>query len=215
MAGEDNPPGAGSTSSQPTRFYAVRSGRVPGIYTDWTRAQEQIVGWTKPKHKLFSTRAEAQRFLDEEDPRAIGAPDSVDQEAELSTDVSAGAVADLPSKKSKKASNGTGKIKSVALEYNEEDYEPGTGPLPPGAEDGFDHNIILDPQSAQVIYKSQEQRQVTKRVRVGSSQTDTLRIHTDGSSLGNGKAGAFAGIGVYFGPGDERQVWHVQYTTHH
>ena len=128
----------------------------------------------------------------------------MDQDAELSTDVSAGVVADLPSKKPKKASNGIGKVKSIALEYNEEDYEPGTGPLPPGAEDGFDHNIILDPQSAQVIYKSQEQRQATKKVGVGSSQTDTLRIHTDGSSLGNGKAGAFAGIGVYFGPGDER-----------
>ena len=92
------------------------------------------------------------------------------------------------------------------MEYNEEDYEPGTGPLPPGAEDGFDPNIILDPQSAQVIYKSQEQRQIMKKVGVGSSQTDTLRIHTDGSSLGNGKAGAFAGIGVYFGPGDQRLV---------
>ncbi|KAL8794083.1 MAG: hypothetical protein Q9195_003383 [Heterodermia aff. obscurata] len=206
VAGEDNPPGAGSTSSLPTRFYAVRSGRVPGIYTDWTSAQEQIVGWTKPKHKLFSTRAEAQRFLDEEDPSAIGASDLGDQDAEFSTDVSAGAVAELPSKKPKKVTNGTGKVKSVAMEYNEEEYEPGTGPLPPGAEDGFDPNIILDPESAKVIYKTQEQRQITKKVGLGSSQTDTLRIHTDGSSLGNGKAGAFAGIGVYFGPGDERNL---------
>ena len=162
------------------------------------------MGWTKPKHKLFSTRAEAQRFLDEQDLSVVGASDPGDQDAELSTDVSTGVLADPASKKQKKATNGAGKVKSVALEYNEEDYEPGTGPLPPGAEDGFDPNIILDPQSAQVIYKSQEQRQMTKKVGLGSSQTDTLRIHTDGSSLGNGKAGAFAGIGVYFGPGDER-----------
>ena len=142
--------------------------------------------------------------MDEEDSGAIGASDPADQDAELSTDVSARVLADLPSKKLKKATNGTGKVRSVALEYNEEDYEPGTGPMPPGAEDGFDPNIILEPQSARVIYKSQEQRQMTKKMGVGSSQTDTLRIHTDGSSLGNGKAGAFAGIGVYFGPGDER-----------
>ena len=142
--------------------------------------------------------------MDDEDVSAIGAFDLADQDAELSTDVSAEVVTDLPSKKSKKVTNGTDKVKSVALEYNEEDYEPGTGPLPPGAEDGFDPNIILDPESAKVVYKTQEQRQIMKKVGVGSSQTETLRIHTDGSSLGNGKAGAFAGIGVYFGPGDER-----------
>jgi len=33
-----------------------------------------------------------------------------------------------------------------------------------------------------------------------------LIIHTDGSSLANGTAGARAGVGVYFGPGDPRNV---------
>lgn len=32
------------------------------------------------------------------------------------------------------------------------------------------------------------------------------RIYTDGSCLGNGKAGCFAGIGVFFGPDDPRNV---------
>ena len=33
---------------------------------------------------------------------------------------------------------------------------------------------------------------------------DHIRIYTDGSALGNGKAVAAAGIGVYFGPSDPR-----------
>ncbi|KAK5143037.1 hypothetical protein LTR04_002031 [Oleoguttula sp. CCFEE 6159] len=33
-----------------------------------------------------------------------------------------------------------------------------------------------------------------------------LRIYTDGSSLGNGQRGAVAGVGVYFGPKDSRNV---------
>ncbi|KAI5281880.1 hypothetical protein KEM52_003840, partial [Ascosphaera acerosa] len=37
-------------------------------------------------------------------------------------------------------------------------------------------------------------------------QDDILRIYTDGSSLANGKAGAVAGVGVFFGPGDARNV---------
>lgn len=178
---------------------------MPGIYTDWTSAQEQIVGWTKPKHKLFSTRAEAQRFLDEDDQRMTETSDAADTDAGGFTESSTGAVAQPPSKKPRKAAAaGTGRAKPVAVEYNEAEYEPGTGPLPPGAEDGFDPNITLDTTLGQVVYKTQEQRQATKAVGIGSSQTDTLRIHTDGSSLGNGKAGAFAGVGVYFGPGDER-----------
>lgn len=49
----------------------------------------------------------------------------------------------------------------------------------------------------------------TKRAKQGSitaptSSTVVLDIYTDGSSLGNGKNGASAGVGVFFGPGDKR-----------
>src|SRR5690606_36998807 len=35
-------------------------------------------------------------------------------------------------------------------------------------------------------------------------RADPLTIYTDGSALGNGKNGARAGVGVYFGPNDSR-----------
>jgi ribonuclease HI len=35
-------------------------------------------------------------------------------------------------------------------------------------------------------------------------EADVVRIFTDGSSLANGRAGATAGVGVFFGEGDER-----------
>lgn len=37
-----------------------------------------------------------------------------------------------------------------------------------------------------------------------SSKTKSIRVYTDGSSRGNGKLGAYAGVGVFFGDGDER-----------
>ncbi|KAH7005087.1 ribonuclease H-like domain-containing protein [Fusarium venenatum] len=37
-----------------------------------------------------------------------------------------------------------------------------------------------------------------------AEQQDTIRIYTDGSSLGNGQAGSRAGLGVFFGHDDER-----------
>lgn len=41
----------------------------------------------------------------------------------------------------------------------------------------------------------------------GGIKRDTVRVWTDGSSRGNGKAGAVAGYGVFFGDGDERYVF--------
>ena len=48
------------------RFYAVRKGRRPGIYSRWTGsggAQEQVEGFAGAKYRGFSTREEAEHFL--------------------------------------------------------------------------------------------------------------------------------------------------------
>ena len=211
LAGENPSHGGGSSSPPTTKFYAVKNGRHPGIYTDWPSAQEQITGWTKPKHRCFTTRVEAQRFLDGDEQKAFESSGASDADPLASVFYHASepptqtSVKPLVSKKAKRGVNGTSKAtKPVEPEYNETDYEPGTGPLPPGAEDGFDPNIILDGVTGEVVYKTLEQRQATKPQAAGDAQTGIIRIHTDGSSLGNGKAGAFAGVGVYFGPGDSR-----------
>ncbi|KAL8841790.1 MAG: hypothetical protein Q9170_000823 [Blastenia crenularia] len=213
LAGENLTTGGTSSSSLGGKFYAVKSGRVPGIYTDWPSAQEQITGWQKPKHRSFATRAEAQRFLDQDGPKIGDSPEATEVESTPSinqqpSENQSGSPARPPApKKAKKTLNGTSKsTKSAAVEYNEADHEPGTGPLPPGAEDGFDPNIMLDATSGKVVYKTLEQRQATKPNPTERTRSGTLRIHTDGSSLRNGATDAFAGVGVYFGPGDARNV---------
>lgn len=207
VAGENPVHGNNSGLSPSSKFYAVKKGRVPGIYTDWPSAQEQITGWQKPKHRCFTTRAEAQSFLEEDERRASDSP-AVEMDGVSVTHLAADVPIEpefqpLANKKAKKGAYGT---KTWVPEYNEADYEPGTAPLPPDTEDGFDSNIFLDAETGKMLYKTQEQRQVTKPRPSGVSQTEPIRIHTDGSSLGNGTAGAFAGIGVYFGPGDKRNV---------
>lgn len=210
LAGENPAQGGGLLSSPSPKYYAVKNGRIPGIYVDWPSAQEQITGWTKPRHKCFATRIEAQRFLDEDEPKTDSL-DIVHADNEVFTSFYGSEIFDetsakpLGSKKTKRASNGNNRdAKSAMMEYNERDYEPGTGPLLPGAEDGFDPNIILDPETGQIVYKTIEQRQATKPQGNSGAQTNMLRIHTDGSSLGNGSLGACAGVGVYFGPNDKR-----------
>ena len=184
----------GEDVSTSRKFYAVRSGKVPGIYTDWPSAQKQITGWTKPQHKCFSTRAEAQRFIDLQEAYTPGGSVSHLEGSEPTVK--------RPKKGTATANRGKYNV-TTSKEVETLQYEPGIN-LPPGAEDGFDPNIILEPSSGNVIIKTRGQRMATKLQSSGSAVNSILRVYTDGSSLRNGQPGAFAGVGVYFGPDDER-----------
>ncbi|KAK7515182.1 putative ribonuclease H [Phyllosticta citriasiana] len=179
-----------------TKFYAVQNGRVPGVYTDWASCQKQTVGFHGAKFKSFPTRAEAEAFGNGGKSTG-GAVKHVSVDADSPADGSDAASNKEPS--AKKQRKGDQPAEATG------DWEPGDGPLPEDAEDGFDSTITLDP-SGKVQYKTEEQKNAKKKVPTGDFKGGTLTIYTDGSSLGNGKKGAFAGVGVFFGPLDERNV---------
>lgn len=158
------------------RFYGIQRGRVPGVYTDWSKAQEQIRGFTRPRYRKFPTREEAEEFVRGGDAE------------------------------SKKHTGPQGIVGETPKDEDGVELAPGEGPLPPSAEDGFDPNVLLDPKTGKVVYKTPEQKASTKTQVAGIP--GMLRIYTDGSSLRNGTPLASAGVGVYFGPGDERFVLH-------
>ncbi|KAF2204342.1 ribonuclease H-like protein [Delitschia confertaspora ATCC 74209] len=200
-------PNSGKGSTQ--KYYAVQSGRVPGVYTDWPSAQAQITGWKGVKHKRFDTRAEAEAFV------AAGkgiAPmtgnstnvkdNDLESEASLSDARKGCKVSDSVSKKQKK---NDGSAVLILGDDLDKDVEPGTGLLPPDAEDGFDDRIILNPVDGTIEYKTEHQMNATKLQPTGEIKGPII-IYTDGSSRGNGKVGAVAGVGVYFGAGDDRNV---------
>ena len=45
------------------KFYAVASGRKPGIYTSWPEAEAQVKGFGGAKFKGFASRAEAETWM--------------------------------------------------------------------------------------------------------------------------------------------------------
>lgn len=47
----------------PKKYYAIASGRKPGIYDNWPAAQAQVAGYQGAKFKGFPTRAEAEAWL--------------------------------------------------------------------------------------------------------------------------------------------------------
>lgn len=146
----------------------------------------------RPRQKRFDTLAEAEAFV------AEGRKGSL---------VAAVAAAQQLDRKPKLA-NGLPAPAGLILQDNQRDpdgkiYEAGAGPLPQDAEDGFDPNIKLD-SSGQLVYKTEAEKFKTKTI--PKPAADMLIIYTDGSSLSNGRVGARAGVGVYFGPGDRKNV---------
>lgn len=176
------------------KFYAVQIGHVPGVYTDWPSASAQIAGVKRPKHRRFDNRAEAEAFVAEGKKGAAAAAVAAVQHAD----------------KRVKLANGTQAPAGLIFNDKQKDaqgniFEPGTGPLPFGAEDGFDPNIMLDVNGS-IVHKSEAEKAAVKTIPKPPSPPSMLTIYTDGSSLSNGTAGARAGVGVYFGPCDSKNV---------
>ena len=48
----------------PEKFYAVKVGRRPGIFTSWEEAEVQVSGFSGAKHRLFKTFDDAKTFMD-------------------------------------------------------------------------------------------------------------------------------------------------------
>jgi ribonuclease HI len=155
----------------------VASGHNPGVYTDWATAQEQIKGWKLPKYKRFPTRGEAEAFV--------------------------------------QAGNRHGKAGSATTELIEEDEQSGElddevsdveSPAVPSK-----RRKTSPAASVEQTRTGQNTVQIaattsTTKSRDGDAKSKPLSIYTDGSSLANGQVGAVAGVGVFFGDGDDRYV---------
>ncbi|KAH6642514.1 ribonuclease H-like domain-containing protein [Boeremia exigua] len=185
-----------------TKYYGVAIGHVPGVYTDWPSTQAQIKGCSGGLQQSFATSEEAQAFVDEH-RRDQSVPISLRGDlSEASSAVGQGCKASEPvSKKAKKNSS----LSAAAVSNGDAVYEPGMGPLPEGAEDGFDRTIKMDLESGAIRHKTEAELSATKKQPTGDF-TGQIVVYTDGSSLGNGQTGAVAGVGVYFGTNDKRNV---------
>lgn len=178
------------------KFYGVQNGKTPGVYTDWESTKAQIIGVRRPKHKKFATRAEAEAFVEagKHQDASSGSSTKLSPEEEIRRLIVRNSAPGLV--------NGTHGPKDKDGNL----YPPGTGPMPPGAEDGFDPNIKLAANGT-IVHKTEEEKFKTKTTIKEKDPPGMLRIYTDGSSLANGTAGARAGVGVFFGPQDPKYAF--------
>ena len=154
---------------------------------------EQIRGVKGPKHRRFNSHAEAQAFVDagkKNFPFDISQNLSPEEE-----------IRQLIIRKSAPGLIPNGTHQPKDKEGNP--YPLGTGPLPSGAEDGYDPNLKLAADGT-IQQKTDEEKAKTKMIIKEKEPPGMLRIYTDGSSLRNGQPGARAGVGVFFGPQDPK-----------
>jgi ribonuclease HI len=58
-----------------SKFYAVRNGREPGVYRTWDECKAQVDGYAKAEFKSFSSRQEAEAYLNgAATPRRVSKP---------------------------------------------------------------------------------------------------------------------------------------------
>ncbi|KAK5118547.1 hypothetical protein LTR85_008012 [Meristemomyces frigidus] len=200
----------GVGAGKATKWYGVRSGRVPGVYTSWAQVLDQITGWKAPKHKGFKTRIEAELYV-KEGQQSGGLADGMVESIEQADGIPA-------QKKAKTAQKPD--VRPIKDEFGffidthgtatggvvTNEYEPGAAPLPSDAEDGFDPSITIDHTTNSLRYKTGAERTKMKYQAMRPAQDAPIRIYTDGSSLSNGQISAIGGVGVYFGPGDKRNI---------
>ena len=48
------------------KFYAVRRGKEPGIYTDWESCRQNVAGFKNAEYKSFKSKEEAEVYMDNE-----------------------------------------------------------------------------------------------------------------------------------------------------
>ncbi|TPX56582.1 hypothetical protein PhCBS80983_g04430 [Powellomyces hirtus] len=150
--------------AEPKKFYAVRRGLKPGIYTSWGACESNTKSFKGAVYKRFSTRKEAESFIGE----AIGA-------------LAPGLLPNQPAGGPSTAASASQEAKEALAEVDDD-----------GEFTSLDDEACLSALAS-------------ASAETGSDMV-SVSIFTDGSCLGNGKVSARAGVGVWFGQNDERNI---------
>jgi ribonuclease HI len=86
-----------------------------------------------------------------------------------------------------------------------QDSEKGSAPADPQLR-ALEREADAEAQEAEARAAAASASSVSSASSPPPAEPGVARIYTDGSCVGNGKAGCFAGIGVFFGPDDPRNV---------
>jgi ribonuclease HI len=199
------------------KYYAVQVGFRPGVYLNYAECSQQTAGFKGALCKFcflqqekaggcfanccwmlvrsFTSREDAEAFAagkkvaatssgpDKFYAVAVGNPTGIFREWEDAAE----AIKGVKGPKYKKFAS-----RAEAVQYIREN--------------GSKEAIIAVGEPVEPAKKAVPGKAVKQLQPLALPQEDVIRVYTDGSSLSNGKAGSRAGVGVYFGAADARNI---------
>jgi len=174
-----------------TKYYAVRAGHNPGVYLNWQDCKDNITHFKGAQFKSFTTQQDAEDFVAGRVTAAMSA--SSKSQGDKFYAVAVGRIPGIYENwdaASQQIKDWKGpKYKKFGTRAEAEEFVRTGG------------KSTKEPEVA-----SQSPAKKKKTAAASSTKKQHIRVYTDGSSLGNGRHGALAGVGVFFGEGDPRNV---------
>ncbi|KAL2753673.1 hypothetical protein ACRALDRAFT_2126496 [Sodiomyces alcalophilus JCM 7366] len=178
------------------KYYAVRTGFRPGIYLTWLECQKQTTGFPGATYKSFLSRDDAEAFVAGKNP-TISSAKNRNPPAPKFYAVARGAFTGIfPDwETASTAIKGVKGPKYKRFETMLEAVE--------FIEEFGDTETIAKVKGKAGADGATSTKKTTTTTSVDGNMA---AIYTDGSSLSNGRLGAVAGVGVFFGTDDPRNV---------
>ncbi|TQS34372.1 hypothetical protein Golomagni_05246 [Golovinomyces magnicellulatus] len=206
-----------SNETRATKFYAVRAGAKPGIYGTWEECQEQIVGFKGACcTSILSTTSLVliEAFSNDKDAQDFVAGKTVVKKSEsgkgkrfygvaighhpgVYTDWAEASlqIKDIKRPKFKKFLTREEAEYFVFTKGEELQHIAGEGEQKKNLSTGSDELISKKLENTEALLD-----------RSKDYEEKFIKVYTDGSSRRNGRLGARAGVGVFFGTNDPRNV---------
>lgn len=185
-----------STGSSEQNFYAIRVGKVPGIYTSWPEARVQLAGIEKPLVKCFKSRERAELWMKGmlETPEPSKTSDTT--------------ITTTSTKTEAKRTLGSAPIPTTSLAGTKRKLEPAKPAAMSIAKHRKMGTLATSGGDLELGALLAAEKTQYANLKPGLDsvlpERESIIVYTDGSALGNGRTGARAGVGVYFGPNDSR-----------
>lgn len=191
------------------KYYAVQAGFVPGVYLTYSECQAQTAGFKGAVFKSFLSREDAEAFAAGKKVAVADEPEkfyavAVGNPTGIFTDWSEAskAITGIKGPKYKRFNTRAEAVAYIRQYGNREAIEALGEKVEPLVE-----KFEVEEKPVTTRFTPIEKVAVTKTRELDTRpRENVLNIWTDGSSLANGKAGARAGLGVWFGENDPRNL---------
>ncbi|XP_059151679.1 ribonuclease H1-like isoform X2 [Physella acuta] len=196
-------------------FYAVKRGRVPGVYATWSECEKQIKGFPNPAFKKFSTEADCHSFICDNASSSPSFAVSSNDASATPAEMSGASISSLMSHiYSLKADMKTTKEMVLTLQSGLAEVRTTLKTLEeavftaPGSKRHYSTSSGGASSSLDANQTKRPKFDLKAEQFTGSrfSEAEGINVYTDGGCFDNGRCGARAGIGVFWAPDDPDNV---------